>query len=308
MPRNLIKACLPCHQKKLKCDAVQVGLPCTRCKAKDLSQHKSCIRVLRHQRRVTTASITGSTESTRGETSHVLPLPASGRREARHITSLGSSYSDAIDLHYGHKALLHPDKASDQDSQALIRECKEIAEGDGLPAPEMMLDLSPDNGRDVVQYHSEMHYATMMGEVATEEKIRRVTRVIIKEKEPPIRQFVEPKGHDTDNQIILDAIDPTDREYLTQKSAFTLPPKRYCEALLQSYFRLAYPTCPVFDPSEFTQSCDSGTHSLLLLQAVLANAALYVPQKILEESGFATRLEALETFCIRATLLYDFQL
>ncbi|KAL6818121.1 hypothetical protein GGI42DRAFT_309385 [Trichoderma sp. SZMC 28013] len=140
-----------------------------------------------------------------------------------------------------------------------------------------------------------MHYATMMGEVVTEERIRRVTRVIVREKGSPV-----------DNRVILDGLDPTDREYLIQKCAFSLPPKHYCEAFLQSYFRLAYPTCPVFDPFEFILSYDSGTCSIFLLQAVLANAALYVPQKILEACGFASRSEALETFCTRATLLYDF--
>ncbi|EHK25589.1 uncharacterized protein TRIVIDRAFT_229678 [Trichoderma virens Gv29-8] len=218
------------------------------------------------------------------------------------------SILNITDLHYGHKALPCPDEASDQNTQALIRGCREIAEGAGLPAPEMMLDPSP-NGRDVVQYHSEMHYATMMGEVVTKERIRRVTRVIIREKGSqgsPVQQFSGLKDQVTDNWVILSALDPIDREYLTQKGAFTLPPKHYCEAFLQSYFRLAYPTCPVFDPFEFIQSYDSGTHSHFLLQAVLANAALYVPQQVLEAAGFVSRLEALETFCTRATLLYDF--
>ncbi|KAK0761551.1 hypothetical protein N5P37_006504 [Trichoderma harzianum] len=205
-----------------------------------------------------------------------------------------SPYSDTTDLHNGPRALPCPDEAPDQGAQALIRGCKEIAEGAGLPAPEMMLDPSL-GGRDVVQYYSEMHYATMMGEVVTGERIRRVTRVIVKEKGSPV-----------DNRILLDALDPTDREYLTQKCAFSLPPKHYCEAFLQSYFRLAYPTCPVFDPYEFIQSYDSGTYSFFLLQAVLANAALFVPQKILEASGFASRAEAIEKFCTRAALLYDF--
>ncbi|KAL6818122.1 hypothetical protein GGI42DRAFT_637 [Trichoderma sp. SZMC 28013] len=86
MPRNLIKACLPCHQKKLKCDAARVGLPCTRCKAQDPSQHRNCIRILRQQRRVTAVSISGSAVSTR-EPSHVLPSPVSGRRGTRHTSS-----------------------------------------------------------------------------------------------------------------------------------------------------------------------------------------------------------------------------
>ncbi|KAL6694219.1 hypothetical protein J3F84DRAFT_378899 [Trichoderma pleuroticola] len=246
-----------------------------------------------HSNRVAAVSISGSAESTRAS-SHVLPSPVSGRRDTRHTSSSASPYSDATNFHHGPKALPCPDEASDQGAQALIRGCKEIAEGAGLPAPEMLLDPST-NGRDVVQYHSEMHYATMMGEVVTEERIRRVTRVIVREKGSPV-----------DDRIIPDALDPTDREYLAQKCAFSLPPKHYCEEFLQSYFRLAYPTCPVFDPFEFIQSYDSGTCSFFLLQAVLANASLYVPQKILEACGFASRSKALETFCTRAALLYDF--
>ncbi|KAL6691654.1 hypothetical protein J3F84DRAFT_386103 [Trichoderma pleuroticola] len=51
MTRNLIKACLRCHERKLKCDAQHIGLPCSRCVATRGDEAlESCVRVLRRPR------------------------------------------------------------------------------------------------------------------------------------------------------------------------------------------------------------------------------------------------------------------
>ena len=76
--------------------------------------------------------------------------------------------------------------------------------------------------------------------------------------------------------------------------------------LLRTYFELAYPHSPVFDPAEFMQSYHSGTCSLFLMHAVMTNTALYVADSALESIGFKNRSEAIESFYSRATLVYDF--
>jgi hypothetical protein len=78
------------------------------------------------------------------------------------------------------------------------------------------------------------------------------------------------------------------------------------EAMLQAYFSLGHPHVPILDPVEFVRSYLSGSFSLFLMQAILANAALYAPMPLLEACGFGERCEAIETYFSRASLLYQF--
>ncbi|KAL7930298.1 hypothetical protein V8C35DRAFT_313507 [Trichoderma chlorosporum] len=164
--------------------------------------------------------------------------------------------------------------------------------------------LAPSQaGRDLVQYHSQMHYLTIISELVDTRKSSRVTRIIVKDKEP-----VKVGQQQTKTQIraIIHGLDPIDEEYLNYKSAFSLPSKHSCESMLQAYFSLAHPHCPVLDPVEFVKSYLSGSFSLFLMQAILANASLYAPMPLLESCGFKSRCEAIETYYSRASLLYQF--
>ncbi|RFU76657.1 hypothetical protein TARUN_5597 [Trichoderma arundinaceum] len=164
--------------------------------------------------------------------------------------------------------------------------------------------LAPSKaGRDLVQYHSEMHYLTIISELVDTRRSSRVTHIVVEDKEP-----TTPPQPQTKSQVraTIHGLDPIDEEYLNKKSAFSLPPKHCCEAMLQAYFSLAHPHAPILDPVEFLKSYSSGTFSLFLMQGMLANAALYAPMPLIESCGFKSRCEAIETYFSRANLLYQF--
>ncbi|KAL7904708.1 hypothetical protein GGI35DRAFT_192606 [Trichoderma velutinum] len=159
-------------------------------------------------------------------------------------------------------------------------------------------------GPDLVQYHSEMHYMTIISELVDAKKSSRVTRIVVEDKKPAAPRQTQSKA--TQVRVVIHRLDPLDEEYLNNKSAFSLPSKHCCEAMLQAYFSLGHPHVPILDPVEFVKSYLSGTFSLFLMQAILANAALYAPMPLLEACGFKARCEAIETYFSRASLLYQF--
>ncbi|KAL6691655.1 hypothetical protein J3F84DRAFT_160019 [Trichoderma pleuroticola] len=185
----------------------------------------------------------------------------------------------------------------------IAQECEQIAKGSSLPSLEIMLEPSP-TGPDLVQYHSEMHYMTIISELVDAKASSRVTRIVVEDRKPVATKTTQMKT--TQVRVVIQGLDPLDEEYLNNKSAFSLPSKHSCEAMLQAYFSLGHPHVPILDPVEFVKSYLSGSFSLFLMQAILSNAALYAPMPLLEACGFTARCEAIETYFSRASLLYQF--
>ncbi|KAL7943348.1 hypothetical protein V8C42DRAFT_346802 [Trichoderma barbatum] len=148
-----------------------------------------------------------------------------------------------------------------------------------------------------------MDYLTIISELVDTRRSSRVTRIVVQDKEPVNTGQQQTK---TQLRAILHGLDPLDEGYLNNKSAFSLPSKHCCEAMLQAYFSLGHPHAPILDPVEFVKSYLSGSFSLFLMQALLSNAALYAPMSLIEACGFKARCEAIETYFSRADLLYQF--
>ncbi|KAL5088540.1 hypothetical protein Trisim1_006497 [Trichoderma cf. simile WF8] len=300
MTRNLIKACLRCHERKLKCDAQQIGLPCSRCVATRGDEAlESCVRVLRRprtRRRVAKARHTVDTETLNRR---------NGEQEGNSsCTTPHKIESWTPPLYLGQTSSSSEDDARTPETCMIAQECEQIAKGSSLPSLEIMLEPS-QTGPDLVQYHSEMHYMTIISELVDAKKSSRVTRIVVEDRKLPMAtRHTQMKT--TQVRVVIQGLDPLDEEYLNNKSAFSLPSKHSCEAMLQAYFSLGHPHVPILDPVEFVRSYLSGSFSLFLMQAILANAALYAPMPLLEACGFSERCEAIETYFSRASLLYQF--
>ncbi|KAM0256120.1 hypothetical protein ACHAQJ_005207 [Trichoderma viride] len=302
MPRNLIKSCLRCHERKLKCDAAHVGLPCSRCKKTRGNAADSCVRVLRRPRR----RVVGQTLT--GEDSPEAPPEPPYCRDDDQVGSSRSSTPRNVECWTPLGVVQAPHSEKDfhtQEARIIAEECEQIATGSSLPSLETMLTPS-HAGRDVVQYYSELHYLTIISELVDTKKSSRVTRIIVEDVEPATQLQQQQQPTKTHVRAVMHGLDVVDEEYLNKKSAFRLPPKRYCEAMLQTYFSIAHPHAPILDPVEFLQSYYSGTFSLFLMQAILSNASMYAPMTLLEACGFNGRYEAIETYYSRANVLYQF--
>jgi hypothetical protein len=78
------------------------------------------------------------------------------------------------------------------------------------------------------------------------------------------------------------------------------------DALIKAYFDHVSPFAPVIDRADFIRGYQSGDCSLFLLRVILTPASLHVPADVLSACGFASRLDAQESFFSKAKLLHDF--
>ncbi|KAL7974302.1 fungal-specific transcription factor domain-containing protein [Trichoderma sp. SZMC 28014] len=104
----------------------------------------------------------------------------------------------------------------------------------------------------------------------------------------------------------LPKLDDIDHEYLIKKGVLELPPSRYLDALVKTYFEYVHPFAPVIDRADFIRDYQSGDCSLFLLRVIITTASLYVPIDVLSACGFASRSAAQESFFSKAKLLHDF--
>ncbi|KAL7959290.1 hypothetical protein V8C34DRAFT_304094 [Trichoderma compactum] len=70
------------------------------------------------------------------------------------------------------------DDARTPETCMIAQECEQIAKGSSLPCLEIMPEPSR-TGPDLVQYHSEMHYMTIISELVDAKKSTRVTRIVV---------------------------------------------------------------------------------------------------------------------------------
>ncbi|KAG9247158.1 fungal-specific transcription factor domain-containing protein [Calycina marina] len=119
---------------------------------------------------------------------------------------------------------------------------------------------------------------------------------------------------------------PTDINFLRSRDALSLPPENLQVELLKAYVEYVHPSMPVLDLEGFLSSVKYGYESydgqrgqgierenaqkrqisLLLFQAVMFAGVSYVPLRSLKDAGFQTRDAAKRAFFSRVRLCYDF--
>ncbi|KAJ6109736.1 hypothetical protein N7486_001971 [Penicillium sp. IBT 16267x] len=101
-----------------------------------------------------------------------------------------------------------------------------------------------------------------------------------------------------------------DIDYLAAKGALTIPDVALRNELLKAYIHYVHSYMPLLDLEEFLQTIvqNDGVHriSLLLFQAVMFAGMAFVDMKHLQAAGYQTRKAARKIFFQRARLLYDF--
>ncbi|KAJ5577809.1 uncharacterized protein N7459_006773 [Penicillium hispanicum] len=101
-----------------------------------------------------------------------------------------------------------------------------------------------------------------------------------------------------------------DIDYLAVKGALTIPDVSLRNELLKAYIHYVHTYMPLLDLEEFLQTIvqNDGIHriSLLLFQAVMFAGMAFIDMKHLQAAGYQTRKAARKIFFQRARLLYDF--
>ncbi|KAL6239405.1 hypothetical protein BDW75DRAFT_198898 [Aspergillus navahoensis] len=101
-----------------------------------------------------------------------------------------------------------------------------------------------------------------------------------------------------------------DIDYLAMKGALTVPDVTLRNELLKAYIHYVHTYMPLLDLEDFLQIIvqNDGIHrmSLLLFQAVMFAGTAFIDLKHLQAAGYTSRKSARKAFFQRARLLYDF--
>ena len=101
-------------------------------------------------------------------------------------------------------------------------------------------------------------------------------------------------------------LDSTDLEYLQNKGALQIPAPGLRNKIISCYLQFIHPQLPVLDASTLQQiaqgslSPDKASMSILLFQAAMFSAVLFIDIKSMKEAGYDTPLEMRRAFYARA--------
>ncbi|KAI5803035.1 fungal-specific transcription factor domain-containing protein [Geopyxis carbonaria] len=277
--RRASKACQCCRARKVRCNVVEHGAPCTNCRLDEVE----CI----------------VTESKRRKKNWGVKLDASNNaaHDAHHHS--GSDHSNhspsalSIDGHSdkesgGHvphlilkkkKKTAHAlDWSSIQDQTQSLRRASFASSHASLPSLSHSLSTNSSTSSTFPHRHS----------------------LSLPSFELPA--FIKP----TPSRISAE-----DLEYLWKKGALSLPEEPLRTALLDAHFNYMHPYMPLLNKREFldivnTEDGSKGKVGLLLFQAVMFIGTSYVDVDILRAAGYSSRKAARKAFFIKARLLYDF--
>ncbi|BDD57580.1 hypothetical protein MAP00_002933 [Monascus purpureus] len=170
--------------------------------------------------------------------------------------------------------------------------------GNETQSPGTMLDSSSP-GRDVVEYHNDVHFMSILGEIMGHRRTKRMIRIVIEEN-PTAPDEVCDQRLPPNVKRELSGLDETDVDYICSRRARSGSRRRSAGVFV------VYPYAPVLNRVKFMQSYQSSQHSSLLLNSILVSAVPYAPTALLKECGFEDRSSAQKHFFSTAVLLYDF--
>ncbi|KAH8690552.1 hypothetical protein BGW36DRAFT_465466 [Talaromyces proteolyticus] len=292
------RACIPCHERKVRCNASHTGLPCTRC--------------IQHERVAVC---------------ELVPLPdrsiarlkarkrqASDRRIEQQppaIISKTASQSDLTDFVPAAcglapittcttpelRELSVKSKGRDQDTSGVAEEdcqletCLKMAQTED-ERTNLTFGTSTSRVREIFAYHGGIDPTTILGQVLSDKKPRRYIKIPL--REPP----------NVGNQS-GSCLDIRSTAYLQSIGALDIPPSSTCQKLVRLYFERVFPYVPVLDRVSFMRKLSEGTCSIFLLQCILTSVTPYMSIEMLLEAGYSDRTQAQRELFSKAQLLYD---
>lgn len=280
--RRASRACCCCRARKVRCDVVENGSPCTNCR---LDQVECVVTESRRRKKF---RVEAEVSKTTPDSSAELSEDVAKRRTSSHGT-------DAFDQ-------LGLDGLTTQDDPlSPFQESIELDQGQHMPH-----FIYQSRGSHLENEIPERHssYSQSMSIAAN----------IGPNVADAIQHLLTPSGQS--NQLpnyirrLPQRLQTEDLNYLQAKGALTIPDRALRDELLKAYIHYVHPYMPLLDLEEFLQilARNDGTHhvSLLLFQAVMFAGTAFVDMEALRNAGYNNRKSARKVFFQRARLLYDF--
>ncbi|KAJ5292095.1 hypothetical protein N7478_001346 [Penicillium angulare] len=301
------KACKRCRQRKIKCDVVQNGTPCSRCRMDSVEECELIVsrrgtydrrtaRQLRHQHSAGLAL--GAPQ----------PPAAADNRHSQNAESITTTSSQ--------------DGDQDLISETTPSELQSIHSN----PTESLPPLGPESIRPSASARQSV--SGMFEDFLnwrTERQISQCGLIMLAEPSPltfALEEYpngVTPPLHDASDQIRnssnlavvrddchpshLDAVDIT---YLKAKGAFALPSERLMHDLVDVYLKKFHALYSIVDRIELEKVHKEKKLPWLMLHTVCFIGATFCDASVIHLSEFKSRLEARRKFYDRAKLIFDF--
>jgi hypothetical protein len=271
-------ACARCHARRIKCDAVANGLPCSTCTRG--GQSCQLIESKRHgQKKKENKSSAAAFRSPNP--------PSTALVESRHLGALLNSSPTG-----GHASLdrenVNTQQQPNDDPENLYTRLLEDA-------------ASPVQRPDKIKSPTQIMY---LGETFN---LTHLVHQTSPSRPKYLRKLhyalpVKPK-----DELSSPCYDTANSELLRLQKAFDVPPIEVCHELFRVYFNCVHPHYPILDHLDFSIQYQNPSNppSYLLLQSVLFMSAGHCPESLILDAGFTSRYEARLTLFKRAKALYD---
>ncbi|EFW17212.1 hypothetical protein D8B26_003950 [Coccidioides posadasii str. Silveira] len=247
-------ACVHCHQRKVRCDARTVGLPCSNCRTAgkhDCRIHekkkRAAVRSLQHPVPIRCAPL-----ADRNATQAHPPLPTPPFKANSTSPPYISSQKDRPD----------PSEALRADART-----------EGADA-----SLDEEDNRE-----SDRHLVKLIDEDLRQRSIKKGVRVIYVGQDVSNLNFLLRQQHtDEDDGVYHFAQNEISRRYIqgfehVPREAFVLPEQALADELVAAYFAHVNPGCPIIDEeafmAQYRRRDPADPPSLLILQTILLAGA-----------------------------------
>lgn len=309
--RRAPRACYVCRTRKVRCDVVQNGAPCTNCRldkatcvlsASNRGRPKGVMMDINVSRAQQQDNDDGHDNENDRDHDHDHDHDHNNEQELDQECQNDCDEQRHEQDHLGHH-LHHSHQRQDQQhrpEQTQLRRSRQQSK-----SPEMPVGLTFE------EHVSGMN--TPAPSNATSDPYLFQQRQQQHQQQPQNpQQQNQPLGLHTFPAFIrplpTSLVSADDWDYLYRKDALTLPPAPLRAQLLSHFVQHVYPLMPIVDIEEFltriAQNDPARRISLLLFQAVMFASVAFVPAASLRQYGFPGRKAARKIFFQRARLLY----
>ena len=302
------KACQRCRVRRIKCDVMAVGQPCSRCSKSD---QRDCTLVDTRRGRYSRELLKARPGSARPKSSHGVE-DDSGRdiSAARNHGNLPDETHNTppLAVQYNRGAEFAPQSETTGEPASL----DDSVQVNGSPYREVSWSAMFNHFLDSRQ--SERSTAidkcsiTYLGEsfplaLVLEDLQEGGGRTRIHHPGPPLEDVETPTS--THDRAHPSHLLPEDMNCLKNKQALEYPDRTLFKSLMETFVDVVFPLYPIVNRNDFIDQYKNDHLPWILLQSVCFAAATFCPITVLHRAGFSGRRQARFYFYRKAKALFD---
>jgi Fungal specific transcription factor domain/Fungal Zn(2)-Cys(6) binuclear cluster domain len=288
------KACQRCSNRKTKCDAAEVGLPCTRCRLDGID---NCV-IIQSRRGTYDRGALRFSHSVQEAAHGMSQLPgpfvrtlASNESVTASIDAHAQSSFNIIENADLNSSSEQPASRASVRANSLRSMFEEFLKRKGRDAEELIGKY----GIVLLGDSSPLTFAFNELPLGEDSSLHGGTTAVSQEPRQSVLQRQKHPSHLTEADIV----------YLQSRGAFELPPSVLCYGLFDAFVEHFFPFYSIFDREKIEQQHSSWTMPWILLHAICVIGASYCSINIINQAGLQTRRQFRRIFYERAKVLYD---